>query len=104
MAKNVTKADDAYAEALNRIQCCRKGMQCSLDLSHLGLTTLPPEIGQLKDLTELDLMLNQLTTLPPEIGQLTALTKLDLMMNQLTTLPPEIGQLTALTHLDLDSN
>ena len=37
-----------------------------------------------------------LTTLPPEIGQLTALTTLT-STQPLTTLPPEIGQLTALT-------
>ena len=55
----------------------------TLELSSLGLTTLPPEIGQLTALTQLDLCDNQLTSLPPEIGQLTVLTQLDLSDNQL---------------------
>jgi hypothetical protein len=66
----------AYDEALKRIEACRrKGTQRTfLDLSTLGLTQVPPEIGQLTALTQLALHNNQLTSLPPEIGQLTALT------------------------------
>jgi len=75
-----------------------------LSLQGLGLTMLPPEIGQLTALTSLHLSDNQLTTLPPEIGQLTALTSLDLRRNQLTTPPPEIGRLTALKSLHLSDN
>ena len=76
----------------------------SLDLSGKGLTTLPPEIGQLVKLQSLDLDSNQLTTLPPEIGQLVKLQSLYLMRNQLTTLPPEIGRLSNLRNLKLDGN
>ncbi|MDJ0838464.1 MAG: COR domain-containing protein [Acidobacteriota bacterium] len=68
------------------------------------LTTLPPEIGKLTNLTVLDLQENHLPTLPPEIGKLTKLTKLNLIRNQLTTLPPEIGKLTKLTELSLRHN
>jgi internalin A len=75
-----------------------------LDLSDKGLTTLPPEIGQLTNLTILDLSHNQLTRLPPEIGQLTKLTLLDLDRNQLTALQPKIGQLTNLKNLWLIGN
>ena len=75
-----------------------------LDLSNKGLTTLPPEIGQLAGLTSLDLGRNQLTALPPEIWELAGLTTLYLGDNGLTVLPPEIGQLTSLTRLDLDGN
>ncbi|MEH1904202.1 MAG: leucine-rich repeat domain-containing protein [Nostoc sp.] len=39
-----------------------------LDLSHRGLTTLPPEIVQLTNLQSLDFSYNQLSSLPPEIG------------------------------------
>lgn len=94
----------AYDTALERIEECRRTNLTSLDLSRLGLTRVPPEIGQLTALTELDLFNNQLTTLPLEIGQLTALKVLNLDDNQLTRLPPEIGRLTALTSLYLEGN
>ena len=98
------KGETGYAEALRRIEVCRKEWQADLDLSDLNLAKLPPSIGQLTALTTLDLNINQLTTLPPEIGLLIALTTLHLTINSLTTLPPEIGQLTALTTLTLKGN
>ncbi len=99
-------AQEAYDEALRRIEACqRKGKNgTNLDLSELGLNSLPPEISQLTALTMLNLFSNQLCTLPPEIGQLTSLTELNLSINQLSNLPAEIGQLSALTELDLSNN
>ena len=76
----------------------------SLDLSRRELTELPPEIGNLTNLTELNLSSNQLATLPPEIWQLTKLIVLDLQNTKLATLPPEIGNLTNLTELKLSCN
>ncbi len=76
----------------------------TLDLYGNQLSTLPPEIGQLQNLIKLGLIKNQLSTLPPEIGQLQNLMELDLRENQLSTLPPEIGQLRNLTQLDLTEN
>jgi len=103
MAKKRTE-DEAYAEALRRIEACRKEMQNTVDLTGLGLKTLPPEIGQLKGLNELYIQDNNLTTLPAEIGKLTVLTSLYLYDNQLTEFPPEICQLTTLTELYLGKN
>ncbi|MEX1027051.1 MAG: hypothetical protein WD049_03450 [Candidatus Paceibacterota bacterium] len=71
MAKRKGTPIDADTEALVRIEACRTLEDDALDLSTLGLATLPPEIGQLKTLRKLDLSHNQLSTLPPEIGQLT---------------------------------
>ena len=78
----------------------------SATLSLIGqeLEVLPPEIGQLTSLIELDLGLNELTELPPEIGNLTNLTNLKVDRNHLKTLPPEIGRLRKLTHLNAGAN
>jgi hypothetical protein len=104
MAKQKSPSETPYDIALQRIEECRKKRKLSLDLSSLGLTTIPPEIGQLNALTKLYLVDNQLAALPPEIGQLNALTTLYLWGNQLTTIPAEIGQLNALTTLYLHIN
>ena len=96
--------DEAYANAQRRIAEAARTNAVELDLRRLGLTRLPPEIGQLTALRKLHLIDNQLSSLPPEIGQLTALTRLLLAGNQLSSLPPEIGQLTVLTELYLHGN
>ena len=36
----------AYHKALKQIEACRRERASLLDLSNLGLTRLPPEIGQ----------------------------------------------------------
>ena len=58
MAKQIPEAEAAYAKALRRIEECREVGEHELNLSSLNLTTLPPEIGQLKALTELYLSNN----------------------------------------------
>ena len=68
------------------------------------VVTLPPDIGQLKNLEVLDLSRTNLNSLPPEIGQVTNMRWLDLVGNNLTALPPEIGQLKNLEELALDNN
>jgi internalin A len=94
----------AYDEALEKIEAVHRTRGTTLSLDNNQLSTLPPEIGQLANLTTLFLANNQLSTLPPEIGQLANLTTLFLANNQLSTLPPEIGQLANLTTLFLANN
>ncbi len=98
------KAREAYAKAQQMISECKASGDTVLDLVGLGLTALPPEIGQLTKVTVLYLSNNRLSTLSPEIGQLTALTVLSLENNQLSTLPPEIGKLLKLKFLLLGHN
>ncbi|MDJ0800104.1 MAG: COR domain-containing protein [Calothrix sp. MO_167.B12] len=89
---------------LQVIQKAGKDKVTRLDLSHRGLTSLPPEIGQFTNLQSLDLSGNKLSSLPGEFGQLTNLQVLDLRRNQLSSLPGEFGQLTNLQVLDLRRN
>lgn len=97
-----TTEDPEVKRALKKMSECVERGNKLLVLS--GLRALPPEIGQLINLTGLTLHDNQLTALPPEIGKLTNLTWLYLEGNQLTTLPPEIKKLTKLTELQIERN
>uniref|UniRef100_A0A8C6ZMD3 Uncharacterized protein n=1 Tax=Nothoprocta perdicaria TaxID=30464 RepID=A0A8C6ZMD3_NOTPE len=71
---------------------------CSLPLkvliaSNNKLGSLPEEIGQLKQLMELDVSCNEITALPQQIGQLKSLKELNIRRNYLEVLPQELVQL-----------
>ena len=72
-----------------------------------GMTgPIPPELGKLARLRNLDLGMNLFTgTIPPELGNLARLENLDLGMNRLSgPIPPELGQLAGLRTLWLQKN
>ncbi|NWX13878.1 PIDD1 protein, partial [Aegotheles bennettii] len=94
---------------------------------HGSLTSLPPDVGNLRCLTHLDLSFNSLSILPscilhlsslrvllvshnslvalPEgFGSLSKLTFFSAMKNQLKDLPRSIGELAMLQDLDLSEN
>ena len=78
-----------------------------LNLSRNNLTgPIPPELGQLGNLRQLSLAENRLSGhIPPEIGSLGELQSLGLGGNLLTrTIPPELGDLAKLTFLYLTRN
>jgi Leucine-rich repeat (LRR) protein len=75
-----------------------------LKIEHTDLTTLPPEIGKLKQLKALYIWHNPINELPPEISHLTNLEELNVNDNRLTTLPPEICLLKNLRSLDISGN
>lgn len=75
-----------------------------LNLGEVRLAELPPEIGELTKLTQLSMSGNKLTKLPPAIGKLTDLTRLIVSGNHLSGLPAEIGQLTKLQQIVLLRN
>ena len=91
-------------EARRRIKEAAQTNAERLGLTNLGLTALPPEIGQLQNLQNLALYGNKLTALPAEIGQLQKLRDLHVADNQLTALPREISQLQNLQWLYLYRN
>ena len=78
-----------------------------LDLSYIGVTgEIPPELGNLINLSSLILKENQLDgEIPPELSYLTNLTQLDLGGNQfMGAILPEIGNLSSLTFIHLEYN
>lgn len=76
------------------------GLQ-SLSLLGCPLDALPDDIGQLGQLSRLELSRTGLTALPPSIGRLRRLQSLRLKKTPMAALPPELGQLCALQELDL---
>ncbi|GMP49943.1 hypothetical protein CsSME_00016750 [Camellia sinensis var. sinensis] len=71
-----------------------------------SLGPIPSSIGQLTNLTGLDLSSNRLSgPIPSEIGKLKRLVLMDLSVNNLQGLiPAEIGHMTQLAHLNLSHN
>lgn len=76
----------------------------TLDLRNQNLTSLPPELFELTDLTVLILDNNQLQSLPSEISKLQKLSVLNLRNNQLRELPASLTSLTGLRLLTLGNN
>ena len=68
--------------------------------------SIPTQLGNLANLTELWLGGNQLTgSIPTQLGNLSSLTGLSLTRNQLSgAIPTELGDLTNLTFMSLSSN
>nr|XP_044991233.1 ras suppressor protein 1 isoform X3 [Jaculus jaculus] len=75
-----------------------------LVLSHNKLTTVPPNVAELKNLEVLNFFNNQIEELPTQISSLQKLKHLNLGMNRLSTLPRGFGSLPALEVLDLTYN
>lgn len=69
-----------------------------------NLDTLSGRIAELENLEELYIGNNHLTSLPPEIGKLKKLKILSVQYNDLISLPPEIGKMESLEQLWLNQN
>ncbi|XP_021502725.2 leucine-rich repeat and calponin homology domain-containing protein 1 isoform X4 [Meriones unguiculatus] len=79
---------------LSALPACLCGLPLKvLIASNNKLGSLPEEIGQLKQLMELDVSCNEITALPQQIGQLKSLRELNVRRNYLTVLPPELVEL-----------
>ncbi len=80
------------------------GCVTRLELSWKGMVgSIPPELGNLSNLTYLSLWNNSFTgNIPPELGNLSNLTHLHLHENDFTgNIPPELGNLSNLESLNL---
>ena len=87
------------------------GNLANLEVLSLGFTNelrgeIPPELGNLANLSRLDLVYNELRgEIPPELGNLGNLEFLDLGSNELRgEIPPELGNLANLSRLVLSYN
>ncbi|XP_042774695.1 leucine-rich repeat and calponin homology domain-containing protein 1 isoform X2 [Panthera leo] len=79
---------------LSALPACLCGLPLKvLIASNNKLGSLPEEIGQLKQLMELDVSCNEITALPQQIGQLKALRELNVRRNYLKVLPQELVEL-----------
>lgn len=95
--------DDDDAVPL-KIQAVVANKSNKLLLSNCWLKTVPSEVWDLTQLTELDLSANYLKKVSKSIGCLAHLKKLRLNHNQLSILPKEVWGLTNLTVLLLNNN
>jgi len=102
-------------ELLKIIKEAARDSRTELDLSNKKIKSLPAEIGQLTNLTELNLHGNRLTSVHKELEEKELLkiieeadrdgrTELDLSNEKIKSLPAEIGQLKNLKVLDLSGN
>lgn len=76
----------------------------AIDITDSNITSIPPEIENLKNLEALYLSNNNLTSLPVEFGNLQNLRELHLTRNKLTYLPVSFGNLQKLQVLHLTHN
>jgi internalin A len=92
------------AELLAIIAQAEREGWTELNLAGKGIKKIPPEIGNLTNLTILSLPNNQITAIPDSISNLINLTCLSLEKNQITAIPDSITSLANLTTLLLDRN
>ena len=86
---------------------CQSGHVTGLWLPFNNLTgPLPPEIGNLSQLSDMALSENKLSgAIPPQIGNLSKLTVVGLHYNRLTgAIPPDMGRMSSLSSLWLTHN
>ena len=65
------------------------------------MSSLPPEIGELEQLEELNLRDNLLRDLPKEVENLKKLKVLNLSINNFSEIPSVVFQLSSLENLEL---
>lgn len=104
IAEAADRPEEKRAEAAARIATCRDHNLSRLDLSRMGLSSLPDCLGDLQQLEWLVLVSNNLTALPDWVCKLRDLTGLYLSFNRLETLPAALGELSRLEKLRLDNN
>ena len=112
MGKFFYDTEEAYAEAQRRIKMCLEKRRKRLDLCELWIDRMPPEVADLKHITELKISSYKLTEIPDFIGGLVSLKKLYLGVGSTSHdndavdiyLPESIGKLENLQSLSIKGN
>ncbi len=98
----VSKGTSAILEYLARMYDSKSSL--TLDLSGMGIQSMPLDGIETTGLTRLALSNNLLKNVPWEVTEMTALTELWLDKNHLDILPAVIGNLAGLRALNLNAN
>jgi len=103
--KKLIEQKKALAEALKKIEKCRRSHSKTLEIGHNGyLNVFPQEIRKLTWLTNLSIICTDIKVLPDWIGELGNLKTLNLYLNQkIKKLPRSIANLKQLKKLILDN-
>jgi internalin A len=100
----IRSPEEAFDEAVRRIEQARVAPDTSLDLANLGLTRVPESIGQLAQLNILEIYGNWLTALPDTMRELRRLHVLLAHENELTSLPEWITEFDEMAELHVNDN
>jgi hypothetical protein len=101
---NTAALAEALNEACRRIETCARAQANSLDLSMLGLPSLPEALGSLNHIESLDVSYNALTRLPLQLDELDHLRELLVNGNLLSAIPEELRFRHGLEFIDLSNN
>ena len=88
--------EDETLDITKRIEYAKNILATKLDISGIGIDSLPDSIGQLTQLTELNISDNKISILPESFWKLIKLQILNIGFNNLTILSEFIGQLNQL--------
>ena len=105
--RNTHWKTDAPLNAWIGVRTDFEGNVTRLALNHNNLTgSIPPELGSLKSLLDLQIFSNPATgSIPPELGNLENIRKMVVASGQFTgPIPPELANLPNLRYLSLFSN
>ena len=81
-----------------------KNLKILIITGNKELPSIPPEIGNLDSLLTLDISNNEITAIPPEIGNCKKIYAFEFIANKITRIPDEICDMVSLKRIDANSN
>jgi hypothetical protein len=102
--KQILELEECYHLELETCKIFNPEDEKALDLSNIGLTRLPEELSQFKNLIWIRCVQNNLTSLPDSMRDLRKLEVLNVCCNQFTTIPDCIFDMPSLITLYIEYN